>query len=81
MKITARIMDSLHRFFDGDIWYSFKKSKVTVIAACVTVSIGVAAMQPIYEKSCTLLIEQADVALYQAKQNGRNRICSFDYSA
>jgi len=27
----------LHRFFDSDIWYSFKKSKVTVIAACVTV--------------------------------------------
>ena len=37
MKITARIQDTRHRFFDSDIWYSFKKSKVTVIAACVTV--------------------------------------------
>jgi peptide/nickel transport system permease protein len=36
MKISARIQDTIHRFFDSDIWYSFKKSKVTVIAACVT---------------------------------------------
>jgi peptide/nickel transport system permease protein len=36
MKLTSRITDSLHRFFDSDIWFSFKKSKVTVIAACVT---------------------------------------------
>ena len=48
------------------------------VSRYVTVSIGVATMVPIYEKSCTLLLEQADIALYQAKQNGRNRICTFD---
>jgi peptide/nickel transport system permease protein len=36
MNFTTRIQDTSHRFFDSDIWYSFKQSKVTVIAACVT---------------------------------------------
>jgi peptide/nickel transport system permease protein len=43
MKITARIQDLLHRFFDSDIWFSFKKSKVTVVATCVTAIIMLSA--------------------------------------
>ena len=44
MKIVARLQDSVHRFFDSDIWFSFKKSRVTVIAACVTALMMVAAI-------------------------------------
>jgi len=36
MKSVERFFDILHRFFDGDIWYSFKNSKVTAVAAVVT---------------------------------------------
>ena len=40
----------------------------------VTVSIGVAALVPGAEGQATDLIAQADAALYQAKQAGRNRV-------
>jgi peptide/nickel transport system permease protein len=44
MKSIARIQDIVRRFFDSDIWFSFKKSRVTVIAACVTGVIMVSAI-------------------------------------
>ncbi len=44
MKLTLRIKDSFRRFFDSDIWYSFIRSKVTVIAACVTAIMMLAAI-------------------------------------
>ena len=37
MKSINRLKDLLHRLFDSDIWHSFKRSKITVAAACVTV--------------------------------------------
>jgi peptide/nickel transport system permease protein len=37
MKATSRIADSLERFFDSDVWYSFTQSKITIVAAIVTV--------------------------------------------
>ena len=36
MLYVARLQDSIHRFFDGDVWYSFTQSKTTMIAAVVT---------------------------------------------
>jgi peptide/nickel transport system permease protein len=36
MNQFERIGDGLHRFFDGDVWYSFKRSKLTMVAAAVT---------------------------------------------
>lgn len=44
MKTSARLQDILRRFFDSDIWFSFKKSKVTVTAAGVTMVIIVASL-------------------------------------
>ena len=32
----GHLIDNLRRFFDGDIWYSFKRSPVTMVAATVT---------------------------------------------
>jgi len=44
MQIGVRMRDSVQRFFDGDIWHSFKQSKVTMVAAAWTVIIMVAAL-------------------------------------
>ena len=47
------------------------------IAGIVTISIGVATLQPVDAVSETMLIEMADAALYDAKHDGRNRVCAF----
>lgn len=44
------------------------------VASVVTVSLGVATFLPIEGNKCSTLIEKADVALYEAKKSGRNRI-------
>ena len=43
MEVTERIRDSLHRFFDGDFWYSFTQSKITMISGGVTAAMLLAA--------------------------------------
>ena len=44
----------------------------------VTISIGVASVKPEHGRSMTLLVEEADIALYEAKRKGRNQIRRFD---
>ena len=44
MQYYSRFQDSIYRFFDGDIWYSFTQSRTTMVAAFVTVILVVAAV-------------------------------------
>jgi len=44
MKLVTRVQDSLQRFFEGDLWYSFKQSRVTVAAAVFTALIMLGAL-------------------------------------
>jgi diguanylate cyclase (GGDEF)-like protein len=44
----------------------------------VSVSIGIAAMVPANEQLCYILVAQADLALYSAKDAGRNRCMWYD---
>ena len=50
----------------------------STVSPHVSVSIGVTAMVPEREKNSTLLLEQAEIALYQAKQQQRIRVCAFE---
>ncbi len=44
----------------------------------VTISIGCATWIPLLEMSASELIRRCDLALYQAKNQGRNRVCLFE---
>ena len=46
------------------------------IGRVITISVGVAASHPDQHNTSTSLVQQADVQLYQAKQQGRGRVCA-----
>ncbi len=44
MELAARLADTSHRLFDSDMWHSFKRSKVTIVAAIVSTVMILAAL-------------------------------------
>lgn len=50
------------------------------VAPYVTVSLGVATVVPKQTDSIEQFIEKADMALYDAKQSGRNKVCESEYN-
>ena len=42
--LARRLREALARFFDGDVWYSFKRSPITVLAAIITFGLLAAAL-------------------------------------
>lgn len=49
----------------------------STVSSYVTISVGVSIMAPNPQIRNKDLIETADIALYQAKMDGRNQVCSF----
>jgi diguanylate cyclase (GGDEF)-like protein len=50
------------------------RARIESLEIGVTISLGVATMQPEQQNSPADLIAAADEALFQAKQTGRNRV-------
>ena len=44
LSVAARTADAIRRFFAGDIWYSFRSSRITVVAAIITAVIFLSAL-------------------------------------
>lgn len=74
----ARSLPELIRHDVMDLTIAHEGSQV---ANFVTVSVGVALAQPSLGRSLTGAIQTADEALYQAKQEGRNRVVFKDANA
>ncbi|MBV1880181.1 MAG: GGDEF domain-containing protein [Pseudomonadales bacterium] len=49
--------------------------RASTVMDCVTVSIGVATITPGPNCKPNMIVREADTALYQAKEEGRNRVC------
>ena len=60
--LWAHTVDGLRRFFDGDIWYSFKRSPVTILSAVITVVfMGAALFAPLVAPHNPFDLAQVDL--------------------
>ena len=50
--------------------------KSSLVAEVVTISVGIATKHPSIEQLPDVIVDQADRALYRAKESGRNRVCT-----
>ncbi|WP_071191425.1 diguanylate cyclase [Trichormus sp. NMC-1] len=71
IKVAARIQQAIH-----DLAIPHEQSNVKDI---VTVSLGIASVVPTLEVQPDTLIAYADQALYNAKQQGRDRYCTYSF--
>ncbi|WP_016953098.1 diguanylate cyclase domain-containing protein [Anabaena sp. PCC 7108] len=71
IKVAARIQQAIH-----DLAIPHEQSNVKDI---VTVSLGIASVVPKLEVKPDTIIAYADQALYEAKQQGRDRYCTYAY--
>lgn len=60
------------------IWSAMRSEPVSMKdqAVKLTISIGIASEQPAHGGNCSALLNKADQKLYQAKEEGRDRICN-----
>lgn len=72
MAVAERVRKSVEEYpFSVKVAHPYEK---------VTVSLGVATMEPEIEKATPELIHQADIALYRSKSLGKNKVTGFSES-
>jgi len=70
------VAEKIRRAVENEVIYNSNKEKTKV-----TVSIGLCSIIPKRGSSHFFIIEEADKAMYKAKMNGRNQVCSSDLLA
>jgi diguanylate cyclase (GGDEF)-like protein len=68
IAVASRVRDEIHQLG--------LPHRASSVGNQVTMSLGVASQIPSDSTTAEALLEQADQALYQAKQTGRDRVCS-----